>query len=239
LIARWQGQYDLAWRHFEEERAIRRELGDRYWIAESDDVRGVVAFWMGDGARGRALLESALAEFRRQGNRMAVGFVLHNLGFVAHGLGDHSASLACYEERLAIAREVGFRMGIGEALGGLGDLELDRGDLDAARARLTEGLRIHRDLGNRREIAHVLECVAGLAALRDQPERAVRLGAAAAALREAIAEPVPPDQAIRMERRLGGVRRIVGEDTFARAGAEGRAMMPEQAIADALDEGSD
>ena len=234
LIARWQGQYDLAWQRFEEQRAIWRELGDQLWIAESDDMCGVVAFWMGDGARGRALLESALADFRRLGNRMQVGFVLYNLGFVAHGLGDYPAARACYEERLALAREVGFRMGIGEVLGGLGDLALDRGDLDGARAHLGEALAIHRDLGNRREIAHVLECFAGLAALQDQRERAVRLWSAATALRRVIEEPIPPDQGIRLGRRLGRLREVAGEEAFARAWAEGQAMTLGEAIAVAL-----
>jgi tetratricopeptide (TPR) repeat protein len=197
-------------------------------------VRGVVAFWMGDGARGRALLESALAAFRRLGNRMQVGFVLYNLGFVAHGLGDYPAARACYEERLAMAGEVGFRMGIGEALGGLGDLALDRGDLDGARSHLDEALPIHRDLGNRREIAHVLECFAGLAALRDQRERAVRLWSAATALRQVIDEPIPPDQGIRLGRRLGRLREVAGEEAFARMWAEGQAMTLGEAIAVAL-----
>src|SRR5262249_24429955 len=82
LLARGEGRFALAGQRFGGQGAIGREVGDQLWIAASDDACGVVAFWMGDGARGRALLESALAAHRRQGNRMAVGFVLHNLGFV-------------------------------------------------------------------------------------------------------------------------------------------------------------
>jgi predicted ATPase/DNA-binding NarL/FixJ family response regulator/transcriptional regulator with XRE-family HTH domain len=234
LIARWQGQYDLAWRKFEEDRAIWQELDDPSGLAQCDDALGVVAFWMGDGARGRALLESALAQHRRLGDRMMEGYVLYNLGFVAHGLGDHSTARACYEERLAIARRVGFRMGIGDALGGLGDLALDLGDLEEARTKLAEALRVHGDLGNRREIAHVLECFASLAALQNHSERAMRLRAAAAALREMIGEPIPPDQARRLERRARRLRRTTNDDVFARARAAGQAMTMEAAVEDAL-----
>ena len=81
----------------------------------------------------------------------------------------------------------------------------------------------------------MLECVAGLAARWSQPKHAVRLWAAAAALRESIGEPIPPDQAIRLDRRLGRLHQDVDDVVFARAWAAGQALTLAEAVADALE----
>ena len=235
LIASWQGEYDKSQLLFEESLAIWQELDDQIEILVTlNDWLALTYFRQGDAARGRALLEQAVATWRARGDSASEGMVLHNLGCVMHGMEDYPAAQTCFEQSLAIAREAGFRVGIGETLAGLGDLALDRGEMDDARRQLAEALPIQRDLSNRREIARILECFAGLAALQSHPERAVRLWASAAKLREIIAEPVPPDQKIRLDRRVGHLPSVLGEEAFGRLWAAGQAMPLADAIAEAL-----
>jgi hypothetical protein len=66
--------------------------------------------------------------------------------------------------------------------------------------------------------------------------RAARLFGAAEALREAIGTPFARVEQEAHRRRLSRVRALLGEEAFAAAWAEGRAMTVEQAMADALNE---
>src|SRR5205823_1118499 len=131
--------------------------------------------------------------------------------------------------------EHGYQDGIGNGCASLGDLDLDRGDAAAAYPRLVESLGLFRDLGELGELAHVLELFAGLAASKNQPERALCLAGAAASMRQVFGWPIPPDYQARLERRLAGARQALGECGVAAATAEGQAMTQEQAVALALE----
>ncbi len=120
------------------------------------------------------------------------------------------------------------------ALGNLGDVVLLQQDHAAAEALHHECLLTAAEVGDRRRIAFSLAGVAVLAAARAQPERALRLAAAATALREAIG--AAPDQAwqARLDPGLATARANLGRDAGARAWAEGAAMTAAEAMAYAL-----
>jgi hypothetical protein len=77
--------------------------------------------------------------------------------------------------------------------------------------------------------------LAGIAGRQGNPERAARLFGAAEALREktGTAPAFPATQAL-YERDLSSVRARLGSDAFGSAWAEGRAMRPEEAAAEAI-----
>jgi hypothetical protein len=80
-------------------------------------------------------------------------------------------------------------------------------------------------------------CLAGLgsvAALDEEPERAARLWGAAERLRQAIGCRPPPAARATYERAIATARTALGEEAFATAWEAGRALMLEQAIAEAL-----
>jgi hypothetical protein len=85
----------------------------------------------------------------------------------------------------------------------------------------------------------LFEALAGHAAGRGRPGRALRLAGAAGALREALGLFAPRDDRPRLERWLEPARRELGPPAAAAAWAEGQAMAPEQAVADALEEVGD
>ena len=120
-------------------------------------------------------------------------------------------------------------------LNNLGDVAVLRGDFSRARALFVENLSIFREMGDRQGIAYSLEGFARLAAAQEgQQDRAVCLWAAAQALREAIATPLPPADHVYYERAVAAVRARMEPDAFAVAWERGRAQSQEAAIAYAL-----
>jgi hypothetical protein len=119
------------------------------------------------------------------------------------------------------------------SLSGLGRLAYSQGDHAAARAQLGQSLAISSELGDRWGVAQVLEGLAALAAAETQPERALRLAGAAAAVRSAGRAPDgtgrPPDAA-----------RAVPDAGATAAGREsGRSKSLAEVVADALADAPD
>jgi len=83
--------------------------------------------------------------------------------------------------------------------------------------------------------AMLLDGLAGLAATRAQPGRALRLAGAAAALREALGKSHPHNLRDWLERKLSPARASLGPEAAAAAWAEGHAMGPDRAVTYALD----
>jgi hypothetical protein len=93
-----------------------------------------------------------------------------------------------------------------------------------------------RELGSKTGIAEAVDALAGLAVVRGQAARAARLFGAAAALRDTIgARPDPGDRA-ENEPNVAAARTALGEQAFAAAWANGRAMTLEEAIEEAQGE---
>src|SRR5436309_1522975 len=109
-----------------------------------------------------------------------------------------------------------------------------QGDSGAARALFEESLAIRRELGDKGGYAWSVEAFARLSA-RVVPERAARLWGAAESLRQSLGLPLPPNEREEYDRHRSAAREALGEEAFAGAWAEGRAMTSEQAIDYALD----
>jgi hypothetical protein len=98
-----------------------------------------------------------------------------------------------------------------------------------------EGLTLNREVGNRGACVEDLECLAWVVRARGNPARCARLLGAAIALRDRVGTPIPPIRRSEHEREVEAVRTLLGEEAFAAALAEGRAMTFEQGIAYALE----
>jgi tetratricopeptide (TPR) repeat protein len=184
----------------------------------------------------RALYERSLAIARELGVVWSVALALNNLGMVSYQQGRGAEARALLEECLALRRELGDRNGVAYTLFNLGNVLREQGDFAAARADYQESLTLRRELGDSVGIAYCLEAFAALARDAD-PEgtrRAARLWGGAEALRAQIGAPLTPGGREGLERDKEAVRAALGEEAFAAAWAEGRALTPEQAIADAL-----
>lgn len=131
-------------------------------------------------------------------------------------------------------RSVAGPVSVAASLNRLGVAAALRGDYVGARGLLEQSLHLGRQLesrGNPWWVAPSLEGFAALAAAQGQPERAVRLYAAASALRERAGRRLPPGT---IEQNLAGARAGLGADVVESVWAEGRALAVEEMVAYAL-----
>src|SRR5207237_4011188 len=104
-------------------------------------------------------------------------------------------------------------------------------DQAAARTRDEKSLTIAREWNYKDLLPSCLEGWAGVVATQEEPVWAARLWGAAEILREVMGTPIPPSERAEYERSVAAARAHLGEQAFATAWAEGRAMSPEQVLA--------
>ncbi len=223
--------YSLARSCYEESLALFRALGDKWGVAMLLSSLGVTAFVQGDYAVARPLLEEGVILLREQRDKRSLAFFLYYLGRVTRREGDYQQAVALFEESHALYEELGHQPGIARLLCMLGKMACDKGDYGQAGAQLKESLVFMRESKSRRGIASVLEGFAKLTVTQQQAKLAARLLGAAEGLREAIGAPLPLDERADYEQAVAVARRELGEEAFASAWAEGRAMTPEQVLA--------
>ena len=118
-------------------------------------------------------------------------------------------------------------------LDALGVIALEQGDVDGARSLFSDSIRTFEQVGERCDVGLPITSFAWLAARQGQPDRAVRLFAAG----EAVRGPTLRWGRWTKRRReilLSNARAALGDETFERAWAEGKAMTVEQAVEYAL-----
>jgi len=176
------------------------------------------------------LLEQGLSLDREVGDKegMAVASLL--LGWVALKQGDRATARSRVEESLTLYREMEHREGMAEALSMLGKVEAARGDHAFARTLYEESLAMAQEIGDKELIASGLEGLASVVAVQGELAWAARLWGTVEALREAIGAPLQPIERADYEQAVATACDHLGEETFASAWAEGRAMTAEQVL---------
>ena len=216
--------------------AIWRELGDHRGLAHALHHQAWAEVGLGNLAAATSLLEETLDHARIAGDHRWIARALDGLGSLYIEQGDFAAARPLAEEGLATARAARDRQEIAFITSDLGMLSLELGDTVSARAYLAECLTLLRDSGRRRQVVFAIEACAVLAASQGQEERAVRLMAAAAAMRAEMDLPIERDP------RLSGVI-AAGHSTtmvptllrlIAAAANAGRVWSMDEAVQDAL-----
>jgi non-specific serine/threonine protein kinase len=234
-LARHQADYAVALTHLDEALAICNQHGDAPGIAEMLHRRGACLYERGDYAAARADLEASLALSRDLGDRRDAAGTLGLLGVLAHHQGDLAVARAKVEECLSVLRDVGDVYSTSQSLAILGRVALQQADYDVAHAALVEGVALARRLGNTFGLFLALEGLAGLDAVGDRPERALRLAGAVSAAREATGTMLAAHWQTTAARWLDAARARLSRQAAEAAWEAGRRMTLEQAIEDAFD----
>ena len=174
----------------EEAVSLARQLGERYLLVASLHHLGEMRVQEGNTAAAKAALEESVA-LNTGGEDWPVFWppyvALYNLGEVAEIEGDPLAAAAFYRRSIDMATEHhdSFRT---TPLRLLGQLAIDRRDYVTARELLTESLIVARDWVKGWTTVPVFLSFAELALADGEPERALRLCAAAVGQREGLGE---------------------------------------------------
>ncbi|MCP4418809.1 MAG: tetratricopeptide repeat protein [Chloroflexi bacterium] len=219
-LAAQQGQYEKARTLYEQSLTLRRHLEQPAFIAALLSNLAIIARFQGVLAKSRQLNEQALEIRRQVGDRRTIANSLNNLGNLVRNLGDLAKARSYLEEALLLQREVGDRWAIANSLNNLGNVVRDAADFDTAFSFYNESLTINHEFGDRRAIAYLLEDMACLAAMQQQPKRALHLLGAAQALREAIGTPLSEVEQGQLNGRLQNVHTYKEAATFIDRGKQ-------------------
>ncbi|HET7038047.1 MAG TPA: tetratricopeptide repeat protein [Thermomicrobiaceae bacterium] len=230
-FARLQGDYAAAEEALTDSLTLARELRDDNGVALALLTLGNLANQRGMFAAARAYYEESSAISRRLGLRVALARALNNLGVATYYEGNYPQARVHYEEALQIWRESSDTRAVAVALVNLGEVAHKLDDDEQALGLLREALPVSQEAGDRYNLITTIEALMSVFAARGDAERAVRLGGAAAMLRQSLG--YPPNEADRqeIERVLERCRQELGDELFLRAHAEGQAMTLEQAVA--------
>jgi tetratricopeptide (TPR) repeat protein len=107
IVARFQGNFDQAQELNEESLAIRREVGDRWAIANSLNNQGTVFLDQEEYDNAQQKLEEAVSLLREIGDRWHYVNAVNNLANVARAQNRYGVARDLYYESLEINRELG------------------------------------------------------------------------------------------------------------------------------------
>ena len=222
---------------FEQALALFRRLGDKRGTAIATGYLGHLAALRDDYGKARKLLTESLASPQELGDDVSIALMYNFLGQIPLRQGDNDAAARLFSQGLDAARRVPDRFPLLISLYDLARSSLAREDLTGAAGFLREGLSVASDAGDESSVGYYLQRLAALARQRDDPDRAVRLLAAADALLQAAgtgwllayAATAPPDNDT-----LPGLRSRMGDATFQQAWAQGAAMGRQRAVEYAL-----
>jgi predicted ATPase/DNA-binding CsgD family transcriptional regulator len=225
----------------EQSRAIARQQQDSVDDLEAFSLAmlGAVEEDRGNYAAGDRMLAESL-KLARTPDPTFGSWVTYHRGKIAYGRGDTIMAAQYWEQALAAGRTVDLPVLVCWCLGWLGFLAANRGDYAKAISALREVLAVSSstELGSLTSVTqpvargHLNAFTASLAQVAGEPERAVRLLGASAALVELHGDkPLLPESAID-ERAVHQAREALGQAEFDRAWAAGRAMSPDQVTAE-------
>ena len=227
----FQGKYLMARSFAEEGLALSKELGNRRRIATALNTLGNIAFYQGDIIAAHTNYEESLATWRDVGTEYAIAELLCALGQLALYQGDSAKARSLLEESQTTSTATGYRLGAVQALCGLGRVALHHGDFKTARARYEESAAICSTLDHKWDAALCLDGLGYVSAAEGNGVRAAQLWGAAQNLRESMGVPLPPVERPIYESAVPAARTQVGEQIFATAWEQGRAMSLEQVLA--------
>ena len=236
-LALYQADYGASKALMEEALALYRELGDKEGIAAGLTDLGLVAVL---GRRDDIPLQAVLEELGELKpelkNPNTLAYLLMLEGLIALSRGDLEHSVTLHEQSLELFREIRNTQGIITCLGHLGLLALIRGDYESAPTLLRESLRLAWELDYKQSIQHCLYTLACVTACREHPVRAATLWGAVEGMEEDYGAHLTPVilSLTNYEGHLSKGRSKLGEEGFALACAEGKAMSVGEAIEYAL-----
>jgi predicted ATPase/class 3 adenylate cyclase len=230
LLARIQRDLPRSQALAEEGLVLCRKHGDRSGAARCLNSLGAAAGFQGDWEAARHLFEEGRQLALAVGDRRTAGFALFGRADVALFLGRLADARRSSRQALELFREIRNHEGVALSLSIIGLSTVEEGEPAQAVQPLREGLSVASDLGFPEPLSWCLDATAALAS---DPETTARLLGAAEHLREGL--PGRPTVEQIHERTSHALQDELTRDRLDLLFAEGRLLLPEQAVQLALD----
>jgi predicted ATPase/transcriptional regulator with XRE-family HTH domain len=221
---------------FRDALAAAHVAGDVAMAIVAQRFLGSLALRQGEAEHGKALIEKSLALARDSGDVDLVLHVLLTSSYVLAKLGEEAQAVAWAEEGQDLAHRCGRPTQQAQANEVLALIAVQRGDLARARTLVTAALKACLGMGIRH--ASTLWVVALVAGQEGQSERATRLLGASLAEYERAGIALSERERAITDAAMAPTRTALGEEAWAAALAVGKALPFEEAVAEALEEGS-
>jgi len=234
LVAVYEGDFELAGRLAEESLLLAQEIEALLEVALAQNVLGLSAHAQARLVEAREWFEEALLLFRDVNDRRNIAHTLVGLARTAYRLNDHQRAQELLEESLALSRTFGIQWSLAFSLEIMGLLRRSEGDYSRALQMFQESLQLSFEQESQQGIVNCLGAIAGLAAMRKQPEIAVRLFAVTEKLREEIGNKMGQADLQEYETYLQLARSQLDETAFSASWKDGHTMSTKQAIKEAL-----
>ncbi|HST17127.1 MAG TPA: tetratricopeptide repeat protein [Gaiellaceae bacterium] len=230
VLAIWQGDVESGRAVSEELLTLAEQIGSTRARAEGLLIAGIVTTDPDEEVR---LATEAAQLARDLGDWALVGHCANNIGNVELGRDNYERALDLFEESLAAGRQLDNQDLVARAATNLGLTTFLLGDVEGARPLLRDGLNAARALG---QIEGFVYGFVGLAAAyaQENPSLAARLLSRADAMCEETAYRLEPLEGRVRDETKAQLRANLGEDEYAVACRDGRALTLEDALSLAL-----
>jgi eukaryotic-like serine/threonine-protein kinase len=140
----------------DEARRLYAERGDRWGVARSDNVIGILLAQEGRPDEARRMYDRALETYRAIGDQQGIAIELNNIALLLNRAGKSNDAIRLHEQAIKINAEIGDRRAVAMALANIGVIFRQRGELTEALRRYEEALAVRRELGDRAGTARLL-----------------------------------------------------------------------------------
>ena len=213
-------------------RQISRDLGNPRTMVLALMGLGHAVSRQGDQRRARALYEEGLALAHAVGYKTSSAVLLNYLGEVARAEQDYAQAEVYCRHSLQLYHELGDKASASGVLANLGHVRYQHQEAQAA-TYFAECLEIGQVLGHTLLMANALDGLSAVALTQGQPQPAVRLLSAAAALPVRLLAISRHRRSDRVSQRLATMRTQLGPTTFEAVWTAGQALPLDQASAEA------
>jgi predicted ATPase/predicted negative regulator of RcsB-dependent stress response len=247
ILAWFRGEYSLAIHQVSKSHPIFRDIGHHWLAVSSLHTIGDIALAEGHPDEAAQWYEDASRFSKKNQLEAPQIFAIGGLSRAAWAKGEYDLAANRAEESLRMSRKADISNATFHSLLNLGRVAQSRGDHDKARAFYVEALKLQK----RRvsplfnwvwlktyvaTVSYLLEALAVLATAQNQMGRAARLIGAAENFYTPLRFEMSARERAGHDEATASARAALGDEAFAKAGAEGQAMTLEQAIAYALEE---
>lgn len=216
-LAREYGDYTRAYDASRESLTLSHRLNDRKRAADALANLGYVALQQGKHGDAYGLFQRGLTTYRELGNQQGIADSLSFLALTAFRANDLDAARRMNEESLALWEAIDDRQGTVWARTRLALVLLEQGALAAAYDTLMTSVITAQQLDFRSGLSWCLDGLSRLAWRSGTSDLAVRLAAAAGAVRTDVGIRLPPLEQMEHDRLQAEFRAVIGTEGSADA----------------------